>query len=452
MEVILLLIGVAVGAIIGYLAAKFNYSKNSVPIKEADEIKERLNTAVNEKGKAEERASFIEKSSNEFKTKLELERVKVLELSNQLSTRNADYDNLSEKLSEQKKELEQLHQKFSAEFKNLANEILEDKSKRFTEQNKSNLDEILKPLSEKIKTFEQRVNEVYVNETKERASLAEQIRNLHVLNQQMSKDANNLTRALKGDSKIQGNWGELILETILEKSGLVKDREYKIQMSFTSEEGRKQRPDVIIYLPESKNMIIDSKTSLTAYEAYCSSESDEDRDASLKEHITSLRNHIKNLNSKTYQSLYELQSLDFVLMFIPIEPAFALAMQNNPELFDEAFDRNIVIVCPSTLLATLRTIANIWKQERQNKNALEIARQSGLLFDKFTNFVEDLISLGKRLDGAKEDYEEAMKKLYQGQGNLVSKALKIKELGAKATKNLPALLVERADGDKQLFE
>jgi len=165
-----------------------------------------------------------------------------------------------------------------------------------------------------------------------------------------------------------------------------------------------------------------------------------------------LRNHIKNLNSKTYQSLYELQSLDFVLMFIPIEPAFALAMQNNPELFDEAFDRNIVIVCPSTLLATLRTIANIWKQERQNKNALEIARQSGLLFDKFTNFVEDLISLGKRLDGAKEDYEEAMKKLYQGQGNLVSKALKIKELGAKATKNLPALLVERADGDKQLFE
>jgi len=260
MEVILLLIGVAVGAIIGYLAAKFNYSKNSVPIKEADEIKERLNTAVNEKGKAEERASFIEKSSNEFKTKLELERVKVLELSNQLSTRNADYDNLSEKLSEQKKELEQLHQKFSAEFKNLANEILEDKSKRFTEQNKSNLDEILKPLSEKIKTFEQRVNEVYVNETKERASLAEQIRNLHVLNQQMSKDANNLTRALKGDSKIQGNWGELILETILEKSGLVKDREYKIQMSFTSEEGRKQRPDVIIYLPESKNMIIDSKT------------------------------------------------------------------------------------------------------------------------------------------------------------------------------------------------
>lgn len=453
MEVIFLIIGIVIGALTGYLAAKYNYTRNCVSLKTADEIKEQLNAAVNDKVKAEERASLIEKASDELKAKFELERERVINLNGQLSSMNADHENIKQKLAEQKEELEQLHQKFTAEFKNLANEILEDKSKRFTEQNKSNIDEILKPLNEKIKTFEQKVNEVYVHDTKERASLAEQIRNLHELNQQMSKEANNLTRALKGDSKTQGNWGELILESILEKSGLVKDREFKVQVSMTSEEGRRQRPDVIIYLPEDKNMIIDSKTSLTAYESYCSGETDEERNTYLKDHITSLRNHIKSLNSKTYQTLYGLQSLDFVLMFIPVEPAFALAMQNNAELFDEAFDRNIVIVCPSTLLATLRTIANIWKQERQNRNAMEIARQSGLLFDKFTNFVDDLVTLGKRLDDAKDDYEEAMKKLYQGQGNLVSKALKIRELGAKTTKNLPQSLIERADGDKQqLFD
>jgi DNA recombination protein RmuC len=410
---------------------------------------EELNNA---KLKAEERNSMLAAGNNELKLLIENERSKVLSLSSENSKIKADYENLGKRLAEQKDEIEQLHQKFSNEFKNLANEILEDKSRKFTEQNKTNIDDILRPLSEKIKDFEKKVNDVYITDSKDRASLAEQIRSLHELNQQMSKDANNLTKALKGDSKTQGSWGEFILESILEKSGLVKDREYKIQLSFTSEEGRRQRPDVIIYLPDNKNMIIDSKTSLTAYEGYCSSDDETVREQLLKEHIASIRSHIKGLNQKTYQNLYELQSLDFVLLFIPVEPAFALAIQKNPELFDEAFDRNIVIVCPSTLLATLRTIANIWKQEKQNRNALEIAKQSGALYDKFVGFVEDLINVGKKLKSTNESYEEAMKKLHEGSGNLVLRALRIKELGAKNQKNLPQSLVDRAEGENSLFE
>lgn len=452
MEIILLVIGLAVGSAFAFIIAKYKYSSGTLSLEEAEILKQQsleLNAA---KLKSEERNSMLLSQIEEAKASLENERSKVLSLSNENSKIKADYQNLDTKLNEQKEELEQIHRKFSDEFKNLANEILEDKSKKFTEQNKSNLDDILRPLSEKIKDFEKKVNDVYVTDSKDRASLSEQIRSLHELNQQMSKDANNLTKALKGDSKAQGNWGEFILESILEKSGLVKDREYKIQTSFTSEEGRRQRPDVIVYLPDNKNMIIDSKTSLTAYEAYSSCEDDAEKEVLLKEHIVSIRSHIKELNQKTYQNLYELQSLDFVLLFIPIEPAFGLAIQKNPELFDEAFDRNIVIVCPSTLLATLRTIANIWKQEKQNRNALEIAKQSGALYDKFVGFVDDLINLGKKLKSTNESYDDAMKKLYEGSGNLVSRAMKIKELGAKNQKNLPQSLVERAEGENKLFE
>jgi DNA recombination protein RmuC len=449
MEIILLIIGLAVGAAGAFVIAKYKYSSQTLSLKEAEILKQQADELNTAKLKAEERNTMLSSQYEEIKNNLENERSKVISLSNENSKIKADYQNLDRKLTEQKDELEQLHQKFSAEFKILANDILEDKSKKFTEQNKTNLDDILRPLSEKIKDFEKKVNDVYVTDSKDRASLSEQIRNLHELNQQMSKDANNLTKALKGDSKTQGNWGEFILERILEKSSLVKDSEYIVQTSFTSEDGKRQRPDVIIKLPENKHIIIDSKTSLTAYESYCSCENDEERDALLSNHINSIRSHIRELNIKSYQTNYELQSLDFVLMFIPVEPAFGIAMQKNPELFEEALEKNIVIVCPSTLLATLRTISNIWKQERRNRHALDIAKEGGDLYDKFVGFTNDLLTLGKQLEDAQKYYKASMNKLSDGSGNLIHRVENLKKLGAKAQKSIDQRLLDRADPDSE---
>jgi DNA recombination protein RmuC len=362
----------------------------------------------------------------------------------------SDFANLEEKLSTQKEQVEQLQQKFTTEFKNLANDILEDKSKRFTEQNKVNINEILNPLSEKIKNFEKKVEDVYLNDTKERAGLSEQIKMLHELNQQMSKDANNLTKALKGDAKTQGNWGEFILERVLEKSGLVKGQEYSVQESITDDEGKRQQPDILIYLPENKCIIIDSKVSLTGYEKYCSADDDAIRGAALKEHISSIKKHITNLSAKNYQNMYGIKSLDFVLLFMPVEPAFSLAVQNDMGLFNDAFERNIVIVSPSTLLATLRTIASIWRQENQNRNALEIARQSGALYDKFQNMVADLLEVGKKLHSVQDNYDDVMKKLYTGKGNLITSVEKIKRLGAKTTKSLPHGMIDKVDETEEV--
>ncbi|MFA5405024.1 MAG: DNA recombination protein RmuC, partial [Ignavibacteria bacterium] len=322
---------------------------------------------------------------------------------------NTANENLEKRLQEQKEEVENLQKKFTQEFENLANRIFDEKSSKFTQQNRENIDQILKPLGERIKLFESRINEVYTDETKQRTSLAEQIKSLNELNRQMSKDATNLTNALKGESKTQGNWGEFILESILEKSGLVRDREYSVQSTFTGEEGKRQKPDVIINLPENRHIIIDSKVSLTAYEQFCSIEDDALKKIALNDHINSIRNHVKELSKKNYQNIYDLSSMDFVIMFVPIEPAMAIASQADINIWNDAFEKNIVIVSPSILLATLRTITNIWKQENQNKNALEIARQSGALYDKFVGFVDDLIGIGKKIDDTKEHYSEAMK-------------------------------------------
>jgi DNA recombination protein RmuC len=264
----------------------------------------------------------------------------------------------------------------------------------------------------------------------------------------MSKDATNLTNALKGQTKTQGNWGEFILENILEKSGLEKGREYSVQTSMTNETGRRYQPDVLVNLPENKTIVVDSKVSLVAYEKFCSADDEAEKAAALKEHILSIRNHIKELSAKNYQNLYQIQSLDFVLMFLPVEPAFSLAVQYDSGIFNDAFEKNIVIVSPSTLLATLRTIASIWRQENQNKNALEIARQSGALYDKFVGFVDDLINVGNKIDAAKGSYTDAMKKLHEGGGNLVSRTERIKKLGAKTTKSLPKSLLDRTDEDE----
>jgi DNA recombination protein RmuC len=431
-EIVFLLIGIILGALGVYYISKFSFQSGI--------------------SKLQERNAMLEAENSSTKDELASERSKVLIINSELAGKNSDYNNLLEKLKEQEKNIEEVQKKFSIEFENLANRILEEKSKKFTEQNRTNIDDILKPLNERIKEFEKRVNEVYISETRERASLSEQLRMLHELNQQMTKEANNLTKALKGDSKTLGNWGEFILESILEKSGLEKGREFTIQESIRSEDGSLLRPDVIIKLPENKHMIIDSKASLNAYEMYSSAEDETEKQRYLNEHINSIKNHIKRLSPKSYQNLYGLESLDFVLMFIPIEPAFALAVQYESNIFNEAFERNIVIVSPSTLLATLRTIASIWKQEKQNRNALEIAKQCGELYDKFTGFVEDLINIGNSIKSTRENYDKAMNKLSEGRGNLIRRVENIKQLGAKSTKSLPNTLLERASSDDGVEE
>lgn len=434
MEIILLIAGVIVGALLGFFIAKSKQSGLSSRIEEKDK-------ALAEK----------DKQINDAKAETEHERGKVISLGNELSASKANYMNLEKRLAEQKGELEELQTKFAKEFENLAGKILEDKSRKFTEQNKENLDTILTPLKERIADFEKKVNDVYITETKERAALAEQLKYLHELNRQMSEEANNLTKALKGDTKTQGNWGEYILESILEKSGLVKGREFVIQESIKSDDGANLRPDVIVNMPDNKSMVIDSKVSLTAYEAYCSEDDKVLKERSLSEHINSIRRHIKGLSPKDYQNLYGLQSLDFVLMFIPIEPAFALAVQNDAALFYDAFEKNIVIVSPSTLLATLRTISSIWKQEKQNRNALEIAKKGGELYDKLSAFVDDLIEVGTRMKRANESYESAMKKLSEGRGNIINRAENLKTMGAKASKSIDPRIVDRSldDNDDQ---
>ncbi len=422
MEIIYLLIGLIVGGVSAFFIAKSKFGSGN---------------------------SFLNQQLQKSEGELSSEREKVIKLNSELSALNSDYRNLQEKLAEQKTEIEELEKRFIKEFENLANKILDEKSTKFTEQNRQNLDQILKPLGEKIKDFEKKVEDVYVTDSKERASLVQQIKTLHELNQQMSKDATNLTNALKGESKTQGNWGEFILESLLEKSGLAKDREYFLQESITSGDGKRFQPDVVIKLPENKSVVIDSKVSLVAYEKFSSAENEDERFGAIKEHILSIKNHIKNLSSKNYQNLYSLDSLDFVLMFLPIEPAFSLALQNDNGLFQEAYDKNIVIVSPTTLLATLRTIASIWRQENQNKNAIEIARQSGALYDKFVGFVEDLQTIGSRIEQTQSAYSDAMKKLSTGRGNLLNSAEKIRKLGAKASKTLPQTLI---DDDENLLE
>ncbi|MDG2175490.1 MAG: DNA recombination protein RmuC [Gammaproteobacteria bacterium] len=341
--------------------------------------------------------------------------------------------------------LENAREKMSLEFKNLANEILEKKGKDFTENNRENIENILKPLREKIQQFEKKVEDTYNRESNERFSLQKEIKNLQDMNSRLSTDALNLTNALKGESKTQGTWGEFVLERLLEQSGLRKGREYEVQVSLRTEEGsKKQQPDVIIHLPENKDVIIDSKVSLTAYERYYS-ESDEAKKAeALKQHILSIRTHIRSLSEKNYQNLEGVRTLDFIMMFLPVESAFALAVQHDQSLFTEAFERNIALVGPTTLMATLRTIQNIWRYEDQNKHAMEIAGRAGKLYDKFVGFTEDLDKIGAHLNQTQISYDNAHKKLTTGHGNLVSNVEKLKILGAKASKSLPGSLIDES--------
>jgi DNA recombination protein RmuC len=361
---------------------------------------------------------------------------------NILATFKADNRALQEKLETQKSEIEDLQKRLTTEFENIATKILKERSAEFSESNHKNLSEILNPLKEKIQLFEKKVDETYDKELRDKISLKEEVRKLTELNARVSEEANNLTKALKGDVKKQGNWGEVILERVLERSGLTRGQEYEREEVIEGVENQTQRPDIIIHLPENKHIVIDSKVSLIAYERMISEENDERKEKFLKEHIASMRSHVKLLSEKNYQNAFNINTPDFVLMFLPIEPSFSVAVQHDAELFSYAFDRKIVIVSPTTLLATLRTIASIWKQENQTKNAQEIARLSGMLYDKFVGFSEDLSKIKLNIDRASGAYDDAIKKLKSGNGNIIRTAEKIKELGAKTNKSLPSELIE----------
>ena len=326
----------------------------------------------------------------------------------------------------------------------MAQKILEAKSEKFTKQNQENLNLVLKPLQEKIEQFEKRVESTHKDNIDYHASLRQQIIGLTQLNEQMSREATNLTKALKGDSKLQGNWGELVLERVLEKSGLEKDREYYVQQSFTNEHGQRLLPDVVLHLPEGKKMIIDSKVSLTAYERFVNAEDEVEQLKQLKEHVGSLKKHVDQLSAKNYHDLYDIESPDFVLLFVPIEPAFAVALNQDNSLYTAAFEKNIVIVTPTTLLATLRTIDSMWSNEKQQQNALEIATHAGRLYDAFVRLSEDLLKVGEQMDRAKGTYADAMNKLTDGKGNLVGRVERLKKLGAKASKQQNDKLLKRA--------
>ena len=436
MEMAWLIAGLGVGAVLAWLAVR---SKSS-----GKELSSTATLIEQEKNKN------LQQQIQELKRELEQERTRVMEANNNLAATEADYRNLQEKLTDQKKELETIQEKFTVQFKNLANDILEEKTKKFTEQNKEGLFELLKPLGEKIAEFEKKVEDTHKDTITRNSALREQLENLQKLNLQMTREAENLTRALKGDSQTQGAWGEFILESILEKSGLERDREYTIQESFTTEEGR-FRPDVIIRLPESRHVIIDSKVSLTGYNNFVNSHSEEDKKIALKAHLISIRQHMKGLAEKNYQRNVSGTALDFIIMFIPIEPAYILAIQSERGLYEEALEKRIVFVSPTLLIPSLQLIKNVWKQEYQNRHVLEIANKAGDLYDKFVNFSEDLISMGRHMDSAKKYYEESMKKLSVGSGNLVRRVEDLKKLGARTSKTMDANLLKRSEDQGDLF-
>lgn len=370
---------------------------------------------------ASRRSSLLREELVQARTQLEQERVHAAEKFNALQHARDD---------------------LKQQFRVLAADVLDEKSRRLHEQNSHGIGHLLKPLQDKISHFEKRVEETYSKEARERFSLEKELRNLQTLNARLSEDALNLTRALKGDNKAQGNWGEFVLSSILEASGLTEGREYETQKTLSSlqthagDDGRvlRSQPDVLIHLPDNRQVIIDAKVSLTAYERFCSAQDDEQRQQFLQQHVQSLRLHIRQLSEKRYQHLPQLNSLDFVLLFTPIEPAFSLALQHDPALFNAAFEHQIVLVGPSTLLATLRTIQNIWRYEHQSRNAQDIAIKAGAMYDKFVNFAEDMDDLGKKLDITRRSYDSAMNKLQSGRGNLISRAETLRELGARASK------------------
>ena len=386
--------------------------------------------------KMQERDRLLQSEKDRIQEELRFETAAKQSLERSLEANNAYLQAQQEKFAEQKEELENLRSRFNAEFQVLANKILEEKSQKFTQLNQQQMAQVLDPLKEKIKTFEEKVEKTYQQESSERNVLKGVVEQLMQQSMQIKDEANNLAKALKGDNKKQGNWGEVILERVLERSGLLKDQEYRLQHALVDEEGRRFQPDAVIYLPDEKHLVVDAKLSLIAYERAVNADTDEDRQLFVKQHVQSIENHVKELSAKDYHRLYGIQSPDFVLLFIPIESSLSLAVNHKPELFSDAWDRRVVIVSPSTLLATLRTIASVWKQERQNRNVLEIAKEAGLLYDKFVGFLSDMEQLEQILQKATDKHADAMKKLNSGSGNVIRKVEQLKTLGAKANKQI----------------
>ncbi len=360
----------------------------------------------------------------------------LLETIKQLENSRTQLHSHQELWEKQKTELENVRRHFNLEFQNLAQRILDEKSQKFSESNKTSMDQLLAPLKEKLKSFEEKVEKTYQAEAEERNVLKGVITQLMDQSKQISEEANNLSRALRGDNKKQGNWGEVILERVLERSGLRKDGEYRLQAAMIDADGRRQQPDALILLPDDKHLVIDSKVSLVAYERWVNCEDEDEKALYARQHVISIENHVKSLSTKNYQDLYQINSPDFILLFMPIESAFSMSVTFKPDLFSDAWDRNVVIVSPSTLLATLRTIASMWKQERQNRNVQDIARQAGALYDKFVGFIEDMERVQGHLDHARKSHDDAFKKLSTGQGNLTRRVEKLKDLGAKAAKQI----------------
>ncbi len=432
MEVVLIIIGIIIGGAAGWFMAFFK-------------LRSDIQQASSEGAIEKERLDTAREMAEKLQAEVEAEREKTIGLNTRLAQSQSDYRHLEEKLREQKVELDDIREKFTHEFKNLANEILEEKSKKFTDQNRTNISELLNPLKERIEKFEEKVEKSSKESLQWNSALREQLNHLKELNQQVTREAENLTKALKGDSKRQGNWGEMQLEAILDKAGLEKDIHYYKEQNFKSEDGRNQRLDYIIRLPDDKFLVLDSKVSLTAYSEYFEAEEETDQQRALKRHMDSIYGHIKTLSERNYQNLYEINQPDYIMMFVANEPALSVALREDSSLYERALDKNIALVSTSTLLATLRTISYIWKQDLQNRNALEIARQAGALYDKFTSFTDDLVKVGKHLEQTQGSYREAVKKLYDGKDNLIRKTERLRELGAKTSKQMDQRLLDRAE-------
>ena len=448
MEFIYLFVGIVLGAVAAFFYFSATSQKKRAGLLHDFQEKERI--YEQEKVEAEkqslvwqERFQSLKSEVEAWKTELSEKREENTQLNVRLENAKVQFLNQEKKLQEQKQELEEIQKKFTTEFENIAAKILKKNSEEFAAANQKNIGEVLTPLKEKIHLFEKKVEDTYQKGLKDQTDLRAELKKLHELNSKISEEASNLTKALKGDVKKQGNWGEVVLERILERSGLNEGEQgYQKQFSDTSEDGKRIQPDIVINLPDNKHIIVDSKVSLLAYERAVNATTEAERIAHIKEHLLSLRTHIKGLSEKHYQTAQNLNSPDFVLLFIPIEASFSVAIQEDQELFSYAWDQKVVLVSPSTLLATLRTIASIWQQENQTRNALEIARQGGALYDKFVGFISDMENMGKNLETTRKTYEAAMNKLHTGSGNLVRRAENIRKLGAKTTKILPGKMLE----------
>lgn len=443
MEIVYLGVGLGLGFLIAWLIFKSKSGK----IETSTENVSQLADAQKQLAKYESANELLISQIGELKSDLNEKDDENKELIAALNVSETNLNNIKERLDNQKTEIEDLQKKFVNEFENLANKVLEEKSRNFSELNKKQIDSILNPFNENLKEFKATVKETYEKGLKERSELGTELKHIQEMNLQLREDATNLTKALKGDVQKQGRWGEMVLEKILESSGLEKGSQYKTQDSFTIEEGRRLRPDAVIYLPEEKHIIIDSKVSLVAYEKLVSADNEEDRKKFVKEHIQSVRNHIKELSDKDYLSNLGLNTPEYLLMFIPVEASLAVAVSNDNSIFSEAWDKRIVIVSPSTLIATLMTVNAIWKQTKQTQNALLIADRGGKLYEKFVGFVEDMNRIGLAIEKAGKEYDSAMSKLSTGSGNLVRQTEDLKKLGAKTTKAISKELLSLSENE-----